>query len=126
VMVNYDLPWNPMQIEQRLGRIHRIGQEREVLVTNLVTGDTVEALVLRVLEAKINLFELVIGELDMILGRIEEDFDFERFVFEAHVASRDDEELAVRLEALGDDLSNARRQQLDSRASTDALVAEGR
>jgi SNF2 family DNA or RNA helicase len=126
VMVNYDLPWNPMQIEQRLGRIHRIGQEREVLVTNLVTSDTVEALVLRVLEAKINLFELVIGELDMILGRIEEDFDFERFVFEAHIASRDDGELAARLEALGDDLSNARRQQLDSRGGIDALVAEGR
>ncbi len=123
VMVNFDLPWNPMQIEQRLGRIHRIGQDHEVLLTNLVTRDTVEERVLKVLEAKISLFELVVGELDMILGRVEEDFDFERFVFDAHLASRDDAELQARLDALGDDLLQARRDYLDSRGRTDQLIA---
>ncbi len=123
VMVNFDLPWNPMQIEQRLGRIHRIGQDHEVLLTNLVTKDSVEERILEVLEAKINLFELVVGELDMILGRIEEDFDFERFVFDTHVASRDDAELQARLEAFGDDLARARQDYLDSRGRTDRLVA---
>ncbi len=88
VMVNFDLPWNPMQIEQRLGRIHRIGQEEEVLLTNLVARGTVEERLLGVLQAKINLFELVVGELDMILGRIEEELDFERLVFDEYVASR--------------------------------------
>jgi SNF2 family DNA or RNA helicase len=123
VMVNVDLPWNPMQIEQRLGRIHRIGQDHEVLLTNLVTRGTVEERILGVLEAKINLFELVVGELDMILGRIEEDFDFERFVFDAHVTSRDDAELQARLESLGDDLVRARQDYLSSRASVDHLIA---
>jgi superfamily II DNA/RNA helicase len=88
VMINYDLPWNPMQIEQRLGRIHRIGQQHDVALTNLVGVGTLEEHILRVLESKINLFELVVGELDMILGRIDDDFDFERFVFDSHVASR--------------------------------------
>ncbi|HYT24980.1 MAG TPA: C-terminal helicase domain-containing protein, partial [Actinomycetota bacterium] len=123
VMVNFDLPWNPMQIEQRLGRIHRIGQDHEVLLTNLVTRGTVEERILKVLEAKINLFELVVGELDMILGRIEEDFDFEHFVFDAHLASRDDAEFQARLDALGDDLVRARRDHLDSRERTDRLIA---
>ena len=83
VMVNFDLPWNPMQIEQRLGRLHRIGQEHDVTLTNLVSRGTIEQRVLHVLEAKINLFELVVGELDMILGRVDDDFDFETAVFDA-------------------------------------------
>jgi SNF2 family DNA or RNA helicase len=123
VMVNFDLPWNPMQIEQRLGRIHRIGQDHEVLLTNLVTRGTVEERILGVLEAKINLFELVVGELDMILGRIEEDFDFERFVFDTHVASRDDAEFQARLESLGNDLLRARQDYLAGRGRTDQLIA---
>jgi SNF2 family DNA or RNA helicase len=122
VMINVDLPWNPMQIEQRLGRIHRIGQDREVLLTNLVTRGTVEERILGVLEAKINLFELVVGELDMILGRIEEDFDFERAVFDTHVASRDDAEFQARLESLGEDLARARQEYLASRGRIDQLI----
>ena len=81
VMINVDLPWNPMQIEQRLGRLHRIGQEHDVVLTNLVGRGTLEERILTVLEGKINLFELVVGELDMILGRVTEDFDFEAAVF---------------------------------------------
>jgi SNF2 family DNA or RNA helicase len=123
VMVNYDLPWNPMQIEQRLGRIHRIGQEHDVLLTNLVGVGTLEEHILRVLESKINLFELVVGELDMILGRIDDDFDFERFVFESHVASRDNDDFIARVEELGEDLARARGAYEESRAATDQLVA---
>jgi SNF2 family DNA or RNA helicase len=123
VMINYDLPWNPMQIEQRLGRIHRIGQQHDVVLTNLVGVGTLEEHILRVLESKINLFELVVGELDMILGRIDDDFDFERFVFESHVASRDDEEFIARVEVLGEDLARARGAYAESRAATDQLVA---
>lgn len=125
VMVNFDLPWNPMQIEQRLGRIHRIGQEHDVLVTNLVGRGTVEDRILRVLETKINLFELVVGELDMILGRVEEDFDFASAVWSAHVESADDVEFASRLEALGDDLARARRSYRESRDRMDGLVSGG-
>lgn len=124
VMVNFDLPWNPMRIEQRLGRIHRIGQDHDVLLTNLVTADTVEDRILRVLEAKINLFELVVGELDMILGRIDDEFDFETSVFRAYVESNHDEEFTQRLEALADDLAQARDGYLQSRRSSDDLVGE--
>lgn len=122
VMVNADLPWNPMQIEQRLGRIHRIGQQHDVVVTNLVGRGTIEERVLAVLEAKINLFELVVGELDMILGRVHDDLDLESFVYGAHVASCDDDELDARLSALGDQLAQARTEHLVGRARVDALV----
>lgn len=121
-MVNFDLPWNPMQIEQRLGRIHRIGQEHDVELTNLVARGTIEDRILGVLETKINLFELVVGELDMILGRVDDDLDFESFVFAAHVASSDDGEFAARMDAFGDDLAQARTDHLAARVGNDALV----
>lgn len=123
VMVNMDLPWNPMQIEQRLGRLHRVGQEHDVLLTNLVASGTIEEQVLRVLEAKINLFELVVGELDMILGRVDDEFDFETTVFDAFVASEDDTEFGERMAVIGDDLARARTDYLASRASIDNLVS---
>jgi len=121
-MINFDLPWNPMRIEQRLGRIHRIGQAHEVVLANLVGSGTIEDRILRVLERRINLFELVVGELDMILGRVDEEFDFESSVFDAHVASAHDEEFAERLEVLGDQLARGRQEYLESRQRTDALV----
>ena len=124
VMVNMDLPWNPMQIEQRLGRLHRVGQDHDVVLTNLVAGGTIEEQVLRVLEAKINLFELVVGELDMILGRIGDDFDFEATVFDAFVASGDDAEFGERMAAIGDDLTRARTGYLVARAAIDNLVGD--
>jgi SNF2 family DNA or RNA helicase len=124
VMLNMDLPWNPMQIEQRLGRLHRVGQDHDVLLTNLVASGTIEEQVLRVLEAKINLFELVVGELDMILGRVDDDFDFETTVFDAFVASGDDAEFGERMAAIGDDLARARTDYLASRVAIDNLVGE--
>jgi SNF2 family DNA or RNA helicase len=122
VMVNVDLPWNPMQIEQRVGRLHRVGQSHEVLIANLVARDTIEERVLRVLEAKINLFELVVGELDLILGRVDDDLDLETAIFDAYVHSADDAEFAGRLDAIGDDLARARADYLHSRGTVDALV----
>ncbi|MFD4256474.1 DEAD/DEAH box helicase [Streptomyces sp. NPDC058534] len=122
VMANVDLPWNPMQIEQRLGRLHRVGQEHDVVLTNLVARGTIEQRILHVLESKINLFELVVGELDMILGRVDEDFDFEASVFDAFATAEDDVEFAERLECLGEQLVSARTDYLDSRGAVDALV----
>src|SRR3989454_167801 len=68
VLVNYDLPWNPMVVEQRIGRLHRIGQTREVHIVNLAAAGTIESYILQLLDRKIKLFELVVGELDLILG----------------------------------------------------------
>ena len=123
-MVNFDLPWNPMQIEQRLGRLHRVGQEHDVTLTNLVCRGTIEQRVMHVLEAKINLFELVVGELDMILGRVDDDFDFENEVFDAFVDAVDDDEFERRLDALGNALAEARCSYLRSREGVDLLVGE--
>jgi SNF2 family DNA or RNA helicase len=83
VLVNYDLPWNPMKVEQRIGRIDRIGQEREVHVFNLALAGTVEEHVLNKLYGKINLFNQSIGGLSDILSRMEKSgADFEREIFD--------------------------------------------
>lgn len=124
-MINVDLPWNPMQIEQRLGRLHRIGQRNDVVLTNLVGRDTIEERILHVLESKINLFELVVGELDMIIGRIDDDLDLESSIFNAYIESADDTEFDSRLAALGDALAAARSEYLSSRTAVDSLVHEG-
>jgi len=91
-MLNYDLPWNPMKIEQRIGRIHRIGQEQEVMIFNLCAAGSVEDYILEILDKKINMFEMVIGEIDMILGRLEEEKDFSEMVYDIWVNSRSEEE----------------------------------
>lgn len=67
-VINYDLPWNPMKVEQRIGRIHRLGQTRDVHVYNLATEDTIEEYILYLLYEKIRLFEMAVGELDEILS----------------------------------------------------------
>jgi SNF2 family DNA or RNA helicase len=121
-MINVDLPWNPMQIEQRLGRLHRVGQKHDVLLTNLFARGTIEQRMLHVLESKINLFELVVGELDMILGRVHDDYDFEASVFDAFVSSADDEEFDRRLAEIGRALAQAREGYLQDRDAVDGLV----
>lgn len=71
-LINFDLPWNPMRIEQRIGRVHRLGQTRDVHIYNLVTQNTIEAHVLTMLEDKIDIFRQCIGELDPILANAEQ------------------------------------------------------
>ncbi len=75
LMVNYDLPWNPMRVEQRIGRLDRIGQKRPVRIYNLFCEDTVEERVLEVLEYRIGLFQESVGSLDPILGEVERDIE---------------------------------------------------
>lgn len=70
-IINFDLPWNPMKLEQRIGRIHRLGQENDVRIYNFATKNTVEEHILKLLYEKIQLFEKVIGDLDDILTRLE-------------------------------------------------------
>lgn len=95
-----------------------------MVLTNLVARGTIEQRILHVLESKINLFELVVGELDMILGRVDDDFDFESSVFDAYVTAADDSEFVDRLESIGDDLAQARTGYLRNRGAVDALVGE--
>lgn len=101
-MINFDLPWNPMAIEQRIGRIHRVGQTRDVHVFNLAAEHTLEHHMLNILDRKINLFELVVGEVDMILGDLEDSEDFSDRMMEAWVRSADETEIARGMEEIGE------------------------
>lgn len=67
-VINYDLPWNPMKLEQRIGRVHRLGQEHDVHIYNLAIQHTIEDHILDLLHVKIGVFEQVVGELDDILS----------------------------------------------------------
>ena len=94
-LVNFDLPWNPMTIEQRIGRLHRIGQTRDVFIFNLAVRGTLEEELLALLDEKINMFELVVGEIDAILGEMSEDQDFAELVFTAWVETTETERTAA-------------------------------
>jgi SNF2 family DNA or RNA helicase len=72
IMFNYDLPWNPMKIEQRIGRLDRIGQEHPVEIYNFAIEDTLEDRVLQVLHDRIQIFESTVGDLDPIIGNLEQ------------------------------------------------------
>ncbi len=98
-LVNFDLPWNPMRVEQRIGRVHRIGQLRDVYVVNLAYMDTIEEHVLNILDRKIGLFRSVIGEVDAILGSLER--NFESIIAEIIMKARNREELNHEFEKLG-------------------------
>jgi superfamily II DNA/RNA helicase len=127
-LINFDLPWNPMSIEQRIGRLHRIGQTREVFVFNLVARHTLEEYVLRVLDEKINMFELVVGEIDAILGEMEDEQEFAEMVFSTWVETTE-QERAGAFEELGERMVKARRQyeevkSLDEKLFGDDFTAE--
>jgi SNF2 family DNA or RNA helicase len=102
-LVNYDLPWNPMRVEQRIGRIHRLGQHSDVFIYNLYAQGTVEEHILRLLDEKIHLFREVVGELDVILRRFEKGGrrSLEARIAEIVFTSRDPEEVAWRFDTLG-------------------------
>ena len=99
-MINYDLPWNPMKIEQRIGRIHRIGQKQVVTIYNLCATGSAEDYILEVLDKKINMFELVIGEIDMILGRIRGEKEFSDMVYDIWIQSVSDAERKKKFDQL--------------------------
>lgn len=103
-MINYDLPWNPMRLEQRIGRIHRLGQTREVYIYNLVTKGTIEEHLLKLLLEKIRLFEMVIGDMERIVNYFAREKSFESRVMGALVAAEDEGELSRNLERLGDEI----------------------
>lgn len=77
-VINYDLPWNPMKLEQRIGRVHRIGQKEDVFIYNLAVQNTIEDHILKLLYEKIEVFEKVVGELDDILSHVNEQQTMQR------------------------------------------------
>jgi len=123
-LVNFDLPWNPMKIEQRVGRIHRIGQTREVFVFNLCTAGSLEARLLDLLSEKIRMFELVVGEVGSILGNLQGGEEFESLVLDLWLKSHSDTDLEHSFEQLGDSLLNAQEQYLKTKELDEALFGE--
>ena len=124
LMLNFDLPWNPQRIEQRVGRIHRVGQTRPVEIWNFSAEGTIEDYLLEVLDRKLNMFELVIGEMDMILGHLEDERDFERIVMDTWAQARTPEEVAAGFAHLGEALAQAREAYRRTREYDDALFGE--
>lgn len=122
-LINFDLHWNPQVIEQRIGRVHRIGQEREVFIFNLAAKDTIEDKVLTILDEKINMFELVVGEIQSILGEMEENRDFTELVFSAWVEETEAHREQA-FENLGNMLMRARQQYDRMKAYDDELFGE--
>lgn len=110
-----------MRIEQRIGRLSRIGQLRDVYIFNLSCTGSVEDHLLEVLDRKINLFELVVGELDLILGRLEDERDLEDIVMELVATSSSDEEARQRIERLGERLQGLKNDYERVKALDDAL-----
>ncbi len=123
-MINYDLPWNPMRIEQRIGRIHRLGQTKDVYIYNLSAADTIESYILELLDAKINMFQLVVGELDMILGNLKEKKDFEDMIMEIWARAADTGELRKNMDALGEQMVEAKNHYYSVKKLDDRLLGE--
>ena len=123
-LVNFDLPWNPMRIEQRIGRLHRIGQSRDVFIFNLSVRETLEDHILDILENKINMFEMVIGEIEPLLGHLGEEREFEEVILEIWMQSRDREEARSRFEVFGQNLVKAKADYLESKALDREIFGE--
>jgi SNF2 family DNA or RNA helicase len=105
-LANFDLPWNPMEIEQRIGRLHRLGQRHPVHIYNFVQAGTLQEHLLQILQEKLNLFELVVGETGLVLG---ERFSSDEFAEEVLRRWRESEgRVAEALAGLGNELATAR------------------
>ena len=122
VLMNYDLPWNPMRIEQRIGRIHRLGQLEDVHIINLSAEDTIESYVLELLDKKINMFRLIIGELEMILGNLHSKKTLEQIIIDIVTMSPSQEAMKRKFQTLGNKLEKALKTHQDiTRAQEEVL-----
>jgi superfamily II DNA or RNA helicase len=105
-LANFDLPWNPMEIEQRIGRLHRLGQQQPVRIFNFVQAGTLQEHLLHILQEKLNLFELVVGETGLVLG---DRFSSDEFAEEVLRLWRESQgRVAEALAGLGEELAAAR------------------
>jgi hypothetical protein len=106
IVVNYDLPWNPQRIEQRIGRCHRYGQKNDVIVINFLNrSNAADVRVFEILSQKFSLFEGVFGSSDEVLGAIEDGVDFERRILDIYQSCRSPEDIKAAFDALQDELS---------------------
>ena len=123
MVINYDLPWNPQRIEQRIGRCHRYGQKHDVVVVNFLNRDNeADRRVYELLDQKFKLFDGVFGASDEVLGAVESGVDFERRIAEIYQTCRHPEAIHTAFEQLQLDLAgeindamlNARKNLLEN------------
>ena len=106
LVVNYDLPWNPQRIEQRIGRCHRYGQKHDVVVVNFLNkNNAADVRVLTLLSEKFQLFEGVFGASDEVLGAIESGVDFEKRIADIYQRCRKTQEIQSAFDQLQLELS---------------------
>jgi ERCC4-related helicase len=123
MVINYDLPWNPQRIEQRIGRCHRYGQKHDVVVVNFLNRDNeADKRVYELLAIKFQLFDGVFGASDEVLGAVESGVDFERRIAEIYQTCRHPEAIHTAFQQLQLDLAgeisdamiNARQSLLEN------------
>ncbi|GAB2573525.1 DEAD/DEAH box helicase [Gracilibacillus alcaliphilus] len=115
-LINYDLPWNPMRLEQRIGRIHRFGQENDVKIYNFALKETVEEHIMNLLYEKIQLFEYVIGDLEKILSDLKVD-SFEKEMEKIFNESQSIGESKIKLDNLTAVIQSYQQVDLDEEQS---------
>ncbi|MCZ8270560.1 MAG: SNF2-related protein [Beijerinckiaceae bacterium] len=119
LLINFDLPWNPQRVEQRIGRCHRYGQRIDVMVINLLNlKNRAEERVLELLQNKFHLFDGVFGASDEVLGAIENGTDFAKRVFEIQQSARTNDEI--------DAAFNELRSELEEQIKADIIDARGK
>lgn len=117
LLINFDLPWNPQRVEQRIGRCHRYGQKIDVTVVNFLNlKNHAERRVHQLLDEKFNLFKGVFGASDEVLGVIERGVDIERRIFEIVQSARNEAQINAAFDKLQDELqAQINDQVLDAR-----------
>lgn len=119
LVINYDLPWNPQRIEQRIGRCHRYGQQHDVVVINFLNErNDADRRVYELLTEKFNLFSGVFGASDEVLGSIESGVDFERRVLSIYQNCRTKEEIEAAFAALQAEMEQVITSRLDDTRKT--------
>jgi hypothetical protein len=114
LVINYDLPWNPQRIEQRIGRCHRYGQKHDVVVVNFLNErNDADKRVLELLEEKFSLFTGVFGSSDEVLGSIESGIDFEKRILAIYQQCRTTQEIEKAFRELQDEMEASIRARID-------------
>ncbi len=104
-IINYDMPWNPMKVEQRIGRVHRLGQTSNVEIYNLATKDTIEEKILILLYNKINLFKSIMGDMENIIKESSKGSSLESNIMSIFAESDNEEEMDAKFNKLGNEMT---------------------